>query len=63
MKTFEIDEKQLQEIVGRLNSMTVQGITNNAHITGIIAVLEAVAKPQEQPSNVTQLPPKEEAHG
>lgn len=64
MKTFEITENQLQEIAGRLNAMTVQGIANSQHIMGILAVLEAVAKPQEQePSNVINLPPKEEAHG
>jgi len=64
MKTYTITEQQLQEIAGRLNSLTVQGIANSAQIIGITALLEKIAKPAEpEQSNVINLPPKEEAHG
>ena len=61
MKTFEIDEKQLQEIAGRLNLMS--GLSNIPHIAGILADLEAVVKPKAEPdnSNVINMPDKEHA--
>ena len=64
MKTYTITESQLQEIAGRLNSLTVQGIANSAQIIGITALLEQIAKPAEpEQSNVINLPAKDEAHG
>lgn len=64
MKTYTITERQLQEIAGRLNSMTVQGIANSAHVVGITALLEQIANPAEpEQCNVINLPPKDEAHG
>lgn len=44
MKTFEITEKQLQEIGGRLNALSVQGVTNCEHVAGIMAVLGQIAQ-------------------
>lgn len=44
MKAFTISEAQMQEIAGRLNSLTVQGIANNAQVMAIVAVLGQIAK-------------------
>lgn len=63
MKTFEIDEKQLQEIAGRLNAMTVQGIANSQHIMGILAVLEQVANPKAETDNSNVITLPEQANG
>lgn len=56
METYTITEQQLQEIAGRLNSLTVQGIANSAQIIGITAILERIAKPAEpEQSNVVEM--------
>jgi len=62
MKTYTVTEQQLQEIAGRLNALTVQGIANSAQIIGITALLEQIAKPAEpEQSNVVEL--KDKANG
>lgn len=67
MKSFTITEPQLQEIAGRLNTLTVQGLTNNQLIVGILAVLDQVGaaeiKPEPKPDNVIELHEKDVSHG
>lgn len=56
MKTFVISEAQMQEIAGRLNALTVQGIANIAQVMAIVAVLDQIAKPAiPEQSNVVDL--------
>lgn len=63
MNIFQITEPQIQEIAGRLNAMTVQGIANNQHIMGILAVLEQVANPKAEPDNSNVITLPEQANG
>lgn len=41
---MHITEQQLQEIAGRLNAITVQGLTNMGHVLAITNVLEQIAQ-------------------
>lgn len=65
MKKFETTEKQLQEIGGRLNLLTLQGIGNAEHVTAIMAVLAQIAQAEIKPdeSNVVEMKKAEPVAG
>lgn len=51
---MNITEKQIQEIAGRLNALTVQGLSNMEHVLAITNVLAQI-KQAEDSSNVVTL--------